>query len=103
MLRPLLLPLRPPLNMSLKSTLAKPYARHVTNAVMRRALEPVATQLGVLRQLVEFGGATAFGRDHKLHQVHDHAGLVQAVPLRDYEGFKPYIDRIVAGEKDVLW
>ncbi|MBK6626962.1 MAG: GH3 auxin-responsive promoter family protein [Flavobacteriales bacterium] len=89
--------------MSLKSAIAGPYARSVTNAVMRRALDPAATQLGVLRQLVRFGGATAFGRDHKLHQVHDHAGLVQAVPLRDYEGFRPYIDRIVAGEKDVLW
>ncbi|MBK9274994.1 MAG: GH3 auxin-responsive promoter family protein [Flavobacteriales bacterium] len=89
--------------MSLKSAIAKPYARLVTNAVMRRAMDPVATQLGVLRQLVELGGATTFGRDHKLHQVHDHAGLVQAVPLRDYEGFRPYIDRIVAGDKDVLW
>ena len=89
--------------MSLKSAIAKPYARFVTNAVMRRAMDPVATQLGALRQLVEFGGTTAFGREHKLHQVHDHAGLVQAVPLRDYEGFRPYIERIIAGEKDVLW
>lgn len=89
--------------MSLKSAIAKPYARLVTNAVMRRAMDPVATQLGVLRQLVELGGTTAFGRDHKLHQVHDHAGLVQAVPLRDYEGFRPYIERIIDGEKDVLW
>lgn len=89
--------------MSLKSAIAGPYARFVTNAVMRRAMDPSATQLGVLRQLVQYGGATAFGRDHQLHQVHDHAGLVQAVPLRDYEGFRPYIDRVVAGEKDVLW
>lgn len=89
--------------MSLKSTLAKPYARIVTNAVMRRAMDPVGTQLGMLRSLVEFGGATDFGMEHRLHQVHDHAGLVQAVPLRDYEGFEPYIHRIIAGEKDVLW
>ncbi|MBP6389669.1 MAG: GH3 auxin-responsive promoter family protein [Flavobacteriales bacterium] len=89
--------------MSFKSLLAKPYARIVTNAVMRRAMDPVGTQLGMLRSLVEFGGATAFGKEHRLHQVHDHAGLVQAVPLRDYEGFEPYIHRIIAGEKDVLW
>ena len=89
--------------MSLMSAVAKPYARLVTNAVMRRALDPVATQSGVLRSLMEFGAATAFGREHKLHQVHDHAGLAQAVPLNDYEGFRPYIDRIVSGEKDVLW
>jgi hypothetical protein len=89
--------------MSLKATLAKPLARHVTNGVMRRALDPVATQQAVLRELVRFGGDTAFGREHRIHEVSDHQGLVQAVPLRDYEGFKPYMDRILFGEDDVLW
>ncbi|MBK8340160.1 MAG: GH3 auxin-responsive promoter family protein [Flavobacteriales bacterium] len=89
--------------MSLKSILAKPYARLVTGAVMRRAMDPAATQLGVLRSLLEFGGATTFGREHRIHQVHDHTGLVQSIPLRDYEGFKPYIERIIGGENDVLW
>ncbi len=49
------------------------------------------------------GAATAFGREHGLDKVHDHAGLVRAVPLRDYEALRPYIDRIKAGERDVLW
>ena len=89
--------------MSLKAVLSKPFAHLVTNAVMRRAMDPAATQLDVLRQLVGSGGPTAFGREHRLHEVRDHAGLVQALPLRDYEGFRPYIDRIIAGEEDVLW
>ena len=89
--------------MSLKSTIAKPYARWVTDAVMRRALDPTATQQAVLADLVRFGGDTAFGREHLLHDVRSHADLVQAVPLRDYEGFKPYVDRILFGEDDVLW
>ena len=89
--------------MSLKATLAKPLARHVTDGVMRRAMDPVATQRAVLRELVRFGGDTAFGRAHHIHEVRDHQGLVQAVPLRDYEGFRPYMDRILFGEDDVLW
>jgi len=89
--------------MSLLSFIAKPYARWVTNAVMRRAMDPAVTQLGVLRQLLRFGGSTDFGRTHKLHHVHDHQGLAQAVPLRDYEAFRPYLDRIITGEQDVLW
>ncbi len=89
--------------MSLKSAIAKPYARYVTDAVMRRALDPVATQQDVLAELVRFGGDTAFGREHRIHEVQGHADLVQAVPLRDYEGFKPYMDRILFGEDDVLW
>lgn len=89
--------------MSLKAAIARPYAQSVTGAVMRRALDPPATQLAVLRGLVRFGGDTAFGREHRIHDVRDHAGLVQAVPLRDYEGFRPYVDRILFGEDDVLW
>jgi hypothetical protein len=89
--------------MSLKSAIAKPYARWVTDAVMRRAMDPVATQQHLLKELVRFGGDTVFGREHRVHDVGDHAGLVQAIPLRDYEGFKPYIDRILFGEEDVLW
>ena len=89
--------------MSLKSAIAKPYARYVTDAVMRRALDPVATQQALLTRLVRFGGDTAFGREHRLHDVRGHTDLVQAVPLRDYEGFKPYVDRVLFGEDDVLW
>ena len=72
--------------MSLKSAIAKPYARWVTDAVMRRAMDPVATQQHLLKELVRFGGDTVFGREHRVHDVGDHAGLVQAIPLRDYEG-----------------
>lgn len=89
--------------MSLKSALAIPLARLTTAAVMRRAMDPVATQKKVLTALLKGGARTAFGKDHGLDKVRDHAGLVQAVPLRDYEGLKPYIERIIAGERDVLW
>jgi hypothetical protein len=87
----------------LKSTLAIPFARWATRAVLRRAHDPAAAQARVLRDLLQKGAGTAFGREHNLHQVVDHAGLVQAVPLRGYEGFKPYVERIIKGERDVLW
>lgn len=90
-------------SVSLKSTIAKPYARFVTHAVMRRALDAVNTQQQVLRELLAKGASAAFGREHRLRDVGDQAGLTQAVPLRDYEAFRPYIDRIIAGEDDVLW
>ena len=89
--------------MSLKSGIAKWLARMETSAVMRRALEPAATQQAVLKELVRFAGDTSFGLEHRLHQVRDHDSLSQAVPLREYEGFRPYIDRILFGEPDVLW
>jgi hypothetical protein len=89
--------------MSLKSAIAKPYAHLVTNAVMRRALDPGATQAKVLKSLLRSAANTAFGKDHRLGQVEGHAALVETVPLRDYEGIKPYLERVIAGERDVLW
>jgi hypothetical protein len=89
--------------MSWKRAAAIPLARFVTNRAMRRAMEPAATQAAVLRELVRFAGDTAFGLAHRLHEVRDHGALAHAIPLRDYEGFKPWIDRILFGEPDVLW
>ncbi len=89
--------------MGIRALIARPYASMVTSAVMRRALEPVATQGRVLAKLLEKGRSTAFGRDHRLVQVEDHQGLVEAIPLRDYEGSRPYLDRVAKGEADVLW
>ena len=70
---------------------------------MRAAMDPVATQQAVLRKLIAGGKDTAFGKEHGLENVKDHASLVKAVPLRDYEALRPYIERIVKGERDVLW
>ncbi len=89
--------------MALKAGIAKVLARRSAARVMRGAMQPAATQAEVLRQLVAAGAHTAFGKEHRLAGVADHASLVQAVPLRDYEGFRPWIDRIVAGGQDVLW
>lgn len=94
---------RPLITMSWKSIISKPIAKAVTRAVMRHAMDPVAAQRKVLKGLLKEGAHTAFGREHRLGRVHDHASLAQAVPLREYEGFTPWIERIIAGEQDVLW
>ncbi|MFT3884415.1 MAG: GH3 auxin-responsive promoter family protein [Flavobacteriales bacterium] len=89
--------------MGIKAALSKPLAQWATARAMRAAMRPVETQAAVLRYLLKNGAGTAFGRDHRLSQVEDQAGFVQAVPLRDYEGLKPYIDRTITGKADVLW
>ncbi|MBK8581774.1 MAG: GH3 auxin-responsive promoter family protein [Flavobacteriales bacterium] len=89
--------------MSLKGFAAKLLARRSVARVMRGAMDPVTTQQEVLRKLIAEGKNTAFGKEHGLEEVKDHASLVQAVPLRDYEALRPWIERVVKGERDVLW
>ena len=89
--------------MSIKGFAAKLLAKRATAKAMRAAMDPVATQQAVLQKLIEGGRNTAFGKEHGLDKVNDHASLIETVPLRDYEALRPWIDRIVKGERDVLW
>ncbi len=63
----------------------------------------VELQEKTFRQLVKKGRKTAFGKDHDFENIVDYESFKKRVPIRDYEGIKPYIDRIWEGEKDVLW
>ncbi len=54
-------------------------------------------------QLVQRGTTTRFGRDHHLTEVNSYEDFKAAVPVRDYEQIKEYIEAIKYGEKDVLW
>ncbi|MFP4468510.1 MAG: GH3 auxin-responsive promoter family protein [Bacteroidales bacterium] len=63
----------------------------------------VDLQQKVFKELISQGKQTAFGREHQLDKVVDHAGFARQVPIRDYEGLRPWIDRILKGEEHVLW
>lgn len=64
--------------------------------------DPRAAQASVLRGIVEANADTAFGRAHNFSRARAARDWHKAVPVRDYEGFRPYMERVVAGEKQVL-
>ncbi len=89
--------------MSVKATLAKVFAALVKRKINRWAADPIATQQQVFHSLIAKAQNTAFGTDHRFAEIHSYADFTQRVPIRDYEALKPYIDRVVEGERDVLW
>lgn len=88
---------------SLKSALAKPFAKHVSKSIKKWANNPVETQEKVFHEIIGKATSTQFGKDHDFIGIHSHADFVKRVPVRDYEDLKPYIERVVAGETDILW
>ncbi len=60
-------------------------------------------QENILKNLLKTGSKTVFGREHHLETVKTYEEFKAAVPLRDYEQFKPYIDQIMQGKHNVLW
>ncbi|RAJ17889.1 GH3 auxin-responsive promoter family protein [Olleya aquimaris] len=89
--------------LSIKSALAKPFAKRVYKKIQKWANNPIETQDKVFQNLISEAAGTAFGKDHDFISINNHQDFVKRVPIRDYEQLKPYVDRVVAGESDVLW
>ena len=89
--------------MSIKSIAARLFARQVVKNTQAWASNPVATQNKVFQELIRQAKDTQFGKDHHFAQIQSPADFAQQVPIRDYEELKPYVERVVKGEENVLW
>ena len=89
--------------LSLKSALAKPFAKRIYKKVQKWANNPIETQNKVFQDLISEATSTQFGQDHDFVSINNHEDFLKRVPVRDYEALKPYVEKMVAGEEDILW
>ena len=89
--------------MSIKSFFAIPFANSVRKSVYKWANKPHKTQEKVFNYLISRAKNTAFGKDHNFKNISSYNDFKNSVKIQDYEGLRPYVDRIVAGEENVLW
>src|SRR5688572_5683097 len=89
--------------MKFKSLLAKPFASYVHNRILKGMSTALSDQDAVFKELVKVGKTTEFGKDHGLDKVSSYAEFKQAVPVRDYETFRPYVEKIKEGKHNILW
>ena len=64
---------------------------------------PHEAQSAVLKELIQSTKHTEWGRNHDFKSVKTQADFAERVPIQDYESLKPYIERMMLGESDVLW
>ncbi|WP_456438924.1 GH3 auxin-responsive promoter family protein [Psychroserpens sp.] len=88
---------------SIKSLLAIPFAKRVRKSVLKWVNNPIETQEKVFQKLIRDAANTQFGIDHKFKDIISYKDFTKQVPVRDYEDLKPYVERMVAGEEDILW
>ncbi len=62
-----------------------------------------ATQLGVMREILDYATDTEFGRKHNFANIRSHRDFQDSMPIRDYEDFRPWVDRHAKGEEGVLF
>lgn len=89
--------------MGLKAALSKPFAALVVRGINKWRKNAVAAQEDTLRKLVADAKNTAFGKDHNFAGIRNYDDFKKRVPVKDYEALRPYIDRVVNGEPDVMW
>lgn len=67
------------------------------------ATDPISAQREVLQDLITHGQYTEFGRKYGFNQLFNIRKFKETVPIHEYEDLKPYIERIMQGEENVLW
>lgn len=63
----------------------------------------VSDQQSIFNHLIRVGSKTEFGKEHQFNTIKSYEDFAKHVPVRDYEAFRPYIDKVKSGKHNILW
>ena len=89
--------------MSIKSLLSLLFAKFILLKNKKWKNNAVETQKKIMLNLVNKAQNTLFGKDHSFSKIQNYSDFKTFIPIRDYEGLKPYIEKIIDGQKNILW
>lgn len=64
---------------------------------------PHDVQEEVFRNLISAGRSTQWGKEHNFNGIFNTEQFKQNVPVQSYESLKPYIEKMMQGEQNILW
>lgn len=64
---------------------------------------PIQVQDTIFFELIKAGKETEFGKEYNFNSIRNYDDFARQVPILDYEGIKPYIDKTMKGNQGVLW
>lgn len=64
---------------------------------------PMDSQREVIQNLITSAQYTEFGRKHSFSNLYNIRDFKKAVPICEYNDLKPYIERMMHGEQNLLW
>lgn len=64
---------------------------------------PVQVQQQVFQNLISAAQYTEFGKQHGFSKIYKIDEYKKAVPIHTYDTIKPYIQRVMEGQQNVLW
>ncbi len=82
---------------------AKFFAHLIHKKNQKWITNPLSAQQKTFDFLIQKAKETDFGKDHHFHKIKNYKDFQSLVPVRDYEGLRPYVDKMLAGNSSVLW
>ncbi|HRF41164.1 MAG TPA: GH3 auxin-responsive promoter family protein, partial [Saprospiraceae bacterium] len=79
------------------------YLRQRYRQIERFMQQPHETQRLLWRQLMQYAQHTEWGKRYDYGSLRSPEDYARRVPVQDYESAKPHIQRMMHGERDVLW
>ncbi len=64
---------------------------------------PQEVQNEVLANLLIKAQDTEFGKQYHFHKIENPEQFSEIVPLHDYDSFKPYIEKVLQGQQNIIW
>jgi len=87
----------------MKGFLAKIFSKYRCYKNKDWIKNPIKYQDLIFKELIKKGLKTRFGIDNDFKNIKSYDDFVRKVKVRDYEDIKKYIEKILAGEKNILW
>ena len=89
--------------MNIKSMLALYFAKKIQQKLLYQHKNALYFQNQIFEKLIKIGKKTQFGTEHQFDNIKNYEDFKQAVPIRDYEQIKKFIELVKTGKKNILW
>lgn len=89
--------------MGVVTRIVRTLAVRVHKQIEFMATHPHQFQDAIFKNLINKGKNTVFGKEHDFKAINTHTDYLRNVPIHSYEDLRPYMERAIAGEKNVLW
>ncbi len=64
---------------------------------------PVEVQERIFDELIARAKDTSFGKEYGFEGIKNQAQFSEKVPVFDYDSFKPYVEKVMKGEQNIIW
>jgi hypothetical protein len=89
--------------MSLFNTILRQYLINQLPDIDKYRQQAIPLQHQVFNDLIKKATNTEFGKKHHFSEIKNHQQFCKNIPLHSYNEIKPYIDRMIEGEQNILW